>query len=89
MSPYMKRAYILFIAVSIILIDPSNLTVLAKAPVQREQFVYICYSASVDLYHKDSICKDLFHCKQLIKVSLSDASKKYHRKPCKLCSGGK
>ncbi len=48
--------------------------------------VYICNSTTAYAYHSTSDCKGLNNCTHgVIKVSLSDATNKYGRRPCKIC----
>lgn len=48
--------------------------------------VYICNSSTAYAYHSSDHCRGLNRCSHgVIKVSLNDAIKKYHRQPCKIC----
>jgi hypothetical protein len=48
--------------------------------------VYICTGRYAKVYHTNRYCRGLKNCKgEIVKVSLSDAIKKYGRRECKEC----
>jgi hypothetical protein len=48
--------------------------------------VYICNSSTAYAYHSTDHCRGLNKCShEVLKISLSDAIKKYHRQACKIC----
>jgi hypothetical protein len=53
---------------------------------KRETYVYICDSRGAYAYHSSKDCRGLNRCSHgILKVTLADAVKVYHRKPCKIC----
>jgi len=59
--------------------------VLAKPQINLDS-VFICVSKGSIAYHQTLSCRGLRSCKhQIIKVSLSDATNKYHLRECHVC----
>ncbi len=83
----MKRTTLLFAATLFLLFTSfgNNYQQQKNNETKKDTSVYICYSVSVEAYHSTASCKDLSRCKEIIKVNLADALKKYHRKACKFC----
>ena len=53
---------------------------------QKNSKVWICTGSSAYAYHSRRNCSGLNSCKGSIRqVTLDEAVKKYHRKPCKKC----
>lgn len=70
-----------FIAVSFVVAQEKK-----GAHNNNDSLVFICYSQSVEYYHKSASCSSLAKCNILEKVTEADAEKKFHRKPCSSCS---
>jgi hypothetical protein len=53
---------------------------------EKEAYVYICDSRGAYAYHSSKDCRGLNRCSHgILKVTLANAVKIYHRKPCKIC----
>ena len=91
MKTIAKRTPLLFIVPFFLLVSSFDKNYQQKKnnETRKDSSVYICYSVSVEAYHSTANCKDLSRSKEIIKVNLTDALKKYHRKACRFCVNDK
>jgi len=56
------------------------------SPLQKEEEVFICVSATAHVYHARKYCRGLDACTHTIKkVTVSVAKNEYKRRACKVC----
>ena len=52
----------------------------------KQTYVFVCDSNTSVAYHSSKTCRGLIKCTHnIIKVSMLDAKKKYHKRACHLC----
>ena len=81
--------FYLFFALSPYLSDKASID---NSPTESQDKikVWICTGSSAYTYHSRSNCSGMNNCKSSIKqVTLDEAVKKYHRRPCKKCWRGR
>lgn len=63
-----------------------SILLLLSSAKSSETYVYICTGPKSECYNKTKDCRGLQNCsREIIKVSLSDAKEKYHRRSCGYC----
>ncbi len=66
------------------------LLLITPKPSPETTYVWLCTGVNYHVYHKTILCKELFSCKgSLIRVSLTDAVRRYRRTPCPFCSNNR
>lgn len=82
-----KTIFLFLFAFGNILLNESSVSGFSTES-SGETKVWICTGSSAYTYHSRRNCSGLSNCKGSIKqVTLEEAVKKYHRRPCKKCCG--